>query len=177
MVDDKARSGLHRTALRIYNEAAQYHATSLVAIVVGQFAILTMLQGRIADVSVCLLRGQFSVQGWPVIAFVVIYFLIVFLGCYFVQSFIMFAKFVERLREYEGVRPLESLERRLLRETGQGTSLRGLRSLTLRRGWTSWGFSIGYLIASAVALIAALSLTNEDFGHVVHGPTTPGLDF
>jgi len=100
----------HRIALSYYNSAAQFNATALVAVVFGQFTILTLLEGMGR-----LLRIGF----WPNIPIeflIVVYVLILCLGCYFIVNYFMFARFIEKLRECSGTTSLTTLENRMIND-------------------------------------------------------------
>jgi hypothetical protein len=70
-----------------------------VVVVFGQFAILTLLESRAN-----------ALLTWQVPCLIGAYILILALGCYFILNYLMFAQFIEELRQYHGVKPLATLE-------------------------------------------------------------------
>jgi hypothetical protein len=79
-----------KNALSNYNTAAQFNATSLIVVVFGQFAILTLVESK----------GDFLWAGsWPVGFLAVVYGLILVLGCYFILNYLKFAMLIEELRD------------------------------------------------------------------------------
>jgi uncharacterized membrane protein YdbT with pleckstrin-like domain len=142
----KVEPNHHIEALRNYNTSAQFNATGLIVVVFGQFGILTLLESR---------AGELSTS--PVISLIVAYSLILGLGCYFILNYLMFAQFIEKLREYPGVRPLEKLEKELVEKVGKG-SLKNARAWFLRRPCLGSGACLLYLFISTLVLWGALNL-------------------
>jgi hypothetical protein len=141
----------HRTALGYYNSAAQFNATSLVAVVFGQFAVLTLLKSTS--------NLWLTPQVWGL---VVVYAAIWLVGCYFIMNYLMFAQFIEELRTYAGGAPLERLEKHMTDKIKNRWV--GLECLKSKRGSVlKWrGLNLiacaVYLIISVAALLASMYL-------------------
>jgi hypothetical protein len=136
-------------ALEIYNTAAQFNATSMVAVVFGQFVILTLLEGRARELLSCPCRT------WPIWFLIWVYGGILCLGCYFILNYLMFAQFIEKLRSCPGVRSLEKLEDELL---GEDRSLKDFRACVLGIPHLGLITCILYAFLSIVVLWAVLNL-------------------
>ena len=148
----------HNQLLDFYNGAAQYHATAMVAVVFGQFAVLTLLQGK----------GGHWQPSWPwswplwstscwVWSFAVIYLLIVGLGWYSLHNYLMFAHLLELLRSDDNMKDITSLDEKLRKRIGQPSE----HWLRRSRGWlVTHGMlvEIPYLLISLLAVVAALSM-------------------
>jgi hypothetical protein len=145
-------------ALNLYNSAAQFNATCFVAVIFGQFAILTLLR----DIPDLLFT-------WQVLCLIGVYILILILGCYLILDYLMFAQFIEELRKYAEIARLTTLEEDLTNSierknrwiTIPGTKCLGLtwfresRGSILRRQGVNLVACTAYLIASIVVLLAA----------------------
>jgi len=96
--------------LEFYNGAAQFHAICLVAVVFGQFSILTILptvKASLIAVSVLL----------------VVYLLILAVGSYFLSQYFVFARSIWRIQERKGMgENYHKLERELEEETRECVS-------------------------------------------------------
>lgn len=144
------------TALSNYNTAAQFNATSLIVVVFGQFAILTLVESK----------GNLLWAGsWPVGFLVVTYWLIVILGCYFILNYLKFAMFIEELRDekYIATHRLDVQEKNIVDAIRARSPL--VAWLDSRRGSILSGFPyldviacVVYLVVSYFILDAALSL-------------------
>ena len=148
------REDNERTALDNYNSAAQFNATSLVVVVFGQFAILTLLESKAA-----------LLWTLPVQFLVGVYYLIIFLGCYFILNYLKFALFIEELGhpKYTGVHPLAELEKELIGDIEGRSPL--VASLSRKRGSILKECNnldviacLVYVAVSVLILLAALRL-------------------
>ena len=141
----------HKTALGHYNSAAQFNATSLVVVVFGQFAILTLLESRATEWLT-----------YPVWSLITVYLSIMVLGCYFILNYLMFAQFIEELRKYDGVAPLETLEQHMIskiRDRWVGLSwLKSGRRSILKWPCLNLIACVAYVIISVIVLWATMSL-------------------
>jgi hypothetical protein len=150
-IEGPAWSEDHRTAVGYYNSAAQFNATSLVAVVFGQFAILTLLKSTSS-----------LPPTWQVAFLIFAYVSASFLGCYFIMNYLMFAQFIEELRTYAGVAPLERLEDYMtdkIKDRWVGLSwLRGKRRSVLRLRGLNLVACAGYVIISLIVLLASMYL-------------------
>ena len=155
----------YRRLLEFYNGAAQFHALSMVAVVFGQFSILTLLQGK--NLGICLSPVTASLPlCLPATFLIIFYSLVLLLGCYFIQNYMMFANLLEHLVKpgkedqiADKLRPLRELDYQLRKATRQWDWLREKRRWAVRQG--KWAVGI-YLTLSVVALASALFLV--DFG-------------
>jgi hypothetical protein len=147
---------VHRVALGHYNRAATFNAAGLVAVVFGQFGVLTLLEGRGR-----LLRIGCYVN-LPIFALIFVYALILGLGCYFILNWLMFARFIEQLRICDGTRALTRLEDRMIDDIRTRlplvTWLRSGRNSILRLPLVDLGACVLYLFFSGVILKAVLWL-------------------
>jgi hypothetical protein len=152
-------SRYHELALNLYNSAAQFNATCFVAVIFGQFAILTLLKG-VPDL----------LFTWQVLCLIGVYILILILGCYLILDYLMFAQFIEKLRGFSGTAPLtilendltEKIERDSRWKTIPGTKCLSLtwfrngRGSILQRPGMNLIFCAAYLIVSVIVLLAAM---------------------
>jgi hypothetical protein len=145
-IEVKVEPSHHVEALHNYNTAAQFNATGLIVVVFGQFGILTLLESRATELSTC-----------PVRSLILAYSLIMGLGCYFILNYLMFAQFIEKLRGYQGVQPLEQLEEELAEKVGKGL-LKKIRAWFLKLPCLGIGACLLYLFISVLVLCAALNL-------------------
>jgi hypothetical protein len=144
----KVEPNHHLRALEIYNTAAQFNATSMIVVVFGQFGILTLLEGRATEL--------LASTSWAWIL-IMAYVAILLLGCYFILNWLMFAQFIEKLREYLGVKPLEQLERELADKVGK-RSLKSARAWFLTLPCFGSGLCLLYFGGSLLVLCATLNL-------------------
>ena len=100
----------YRRLLEFYNGAAQFHAICLVAVVFGQFSILTIVptvKASLTAVSVLL----------------VVYFMILLVGSYFLSQYFVFARSIWRIQERKGMgENYHKLEKELEEETRECVS-------------------------------------------------------
>jgi len=149
--DVKVAPSDHVTALGNYNSAAQFNATSMVVVIFGQFGILMLLEGKAAQLLVCV--------SWTCLIWLLIwvYACILFLGCYFILNYLMFAQFIEKLHEYPGVKPLEKLENELAEKIGK-EALKDFRACVLGIPYLGSSACVVYWVSSLLVLWAVLNL-------------------
>ena len=98
----------------------------------------------------------------PVLSLITVYLLITVLGCYFILNYLMFAQFIEELRKYDGVAPLETLEKHMtdkIKDRWVGLSwLRSGRRSILKCPGLNLIACAAYLIISVIVLRASMYL-------------------
>lgn len=138
-----SRYSLSDPLRELYTSAGQYYATSLLAVIFGQFTVLALLAAKASHI------GYWGATLW----LVVVHGLIVLVGCYFVFRAAIFAQLEEDARNRSNLGQLDAEMRK--RVGNLNSRLEGLRLRLIKLPLL---LSAAYAVFSAVALVAVLYL-------------------
>ena len=142
--------------MEFYNGAAQFHATSMIAVVFGQFSVLMLLEGRVHWSTTCLTwAGLYSLRTGAIAILTIAYALILAVGWYSVYMYMIFADLIERLKNKSSLRALKVLDDGMRDETGENRSVINGRAWLIRQRVL---VSAIYLIVSFLCLLLVPSL-------------------
>jgi hypothetical protein len=141
----------YRQLLDQYVQSGTPYATSLVAIIFGQFSVLTLLQSK-----GCPLISTMKII-WPVWILIGIYGLIVSGGSYIGYNYLMFARFLEYMKSSCFLN-LKTLDYEMRRKVGGSKCLQNLREGLILKKWSAVGGAVAYACFSILALVATLCM-------------------
>ena len=141
----------HEIVLQLHNSAGQFFVASLVAVVIVQFSLLLLVEGKVntAELASSILLS---------LSFLIAYVVVVLLGAYLIHSYMLHAALLEYVANLPVLSEIHRIDLDSRRAIGEIRRLREARRSIVTRSSYRIIFPFCYVLISSCLFISVLYL-------------------